>query len=99
MVDPALEGILLFVCFFDPKMKNCEDSIQAWNIGSASGALTIIYGPHVACSSARLLPAKPGGLCEGSVWKRNRNSGPSEGIKYSMLIQPKTIQCDTHLWK
>lgn len=38
--------------------------------------LTIVYGPHAACTGARLLPSEPCGLRQGSVGQRDRDSGP-----------------------
>lgn len=38
--------------------------------------LTIVYGPHAACTSARLLPSEPRGLRQGSVGQRDGDPGP-----------------------
>lgn len=46
--------------------------------------LTVVYGPHAACSCSRLLPAEPCCLCQSCIRQRDGDSGPPAEIKYIM---------------
>lgn len=62
-------------------------------------AHTIVYSPHVAGSRARLLPAKPGCLCQGGIGQRNRDSGPPVQTNNSRMKEIQEPPPRMHTWR
>lgn len=74
-----------------------------WTMWPVGPALTIVYGPHVACSSAWLIPSEACCLCQSSIGQRDGYSCPSAEKKMETWNLNwnkihKHIHTDVHLY-